>query len=88
MILLSQLFEDDVSLLVFAPFVLKPDPDDPRVESSHFNQLFLHQGVWSWIDRVASSQGVQLSFVENCSHSGCLSLCLEWIAAVVVVVGG
>ena len=81
-ILLSELFEDDVPLLVLAPFVLKPNSDDPGVKTSHLDQLLLHQGIRSWVDRVASPQGVELAFVEYGPYSSRLGLGLEWIVGV------
>ena len=68
LLLLLNLLHEDAPLLVLASFVLEPDPDDPRIQSSHLDELFLHQGVRSGVRRVACSQGVQLFLVKHGSH--------------------
>lgn len=55
---------------VLAPFVLKPNPDDPRAEASHFYQLLLHEGVRSGVGSVACPQGVKLFFIKDSPDSG------------------
>lgn len=69
-VLLYLLFEGDGAFLVFAPFVLEPHAYDPRAESSHLDQLLLHEGVWSWVGRVARPQRVQLLLVEHRPDAG------------------
>lgn len=62
----------DASLFVLAPLVLKPNPDNPRAEASHFHQLLLHEGVRSGVGSIAGPQGVKLFFVEDSPDSGSL----------------
>jgi len=73
-LLLHLLLHGDRLLLVFAPLVLKPHPDHAWTQPRHFDELFLHQGIRPRIRRVASSQSVQLLFVENCTYPRRLSV--------------
>ena len=68
LMLLLKLFDEYRSLLVLASFVLEPDTDDSRAESGHLDELVLHQGVWTWVRRVAGAQRVQLFLVQYCPY--------------------
>lgn len=69
-LLLLKLLHHNASFFVLAPFVLKPNPDDPRAEASHFYQLLFHKGVRSGVGSVAGPQGVKLFFIKDSPDSG------------------
>lgn len=48
----------DRLLLVFAAFVLEPDPDDPGTEAGHLYELFFHKSVRPRVSCVACSINV------------------------------
>ena len=62
-LLLLQLLHQQAPLLVFAPLILEPDPDHPRAEAGHFNELLLHESVGPRVGVVAGPQRVQLLLV-------------------------
>ena len=62
------LFKDG-SLLVFAPLVLEPDPDDPGGQPGHLDQLLLHEGVGPWVGLIAALHHAQLFFCQHCPHA-------------------
>ena len=72
MLVLLDLFHEDRPLLVLAALVLEPDPDDPRAEPRHLDELFLHQSVRAGVRAVAGPQCVQLFLIHHCSHTRCL----------------
>lgn len=63
--LLHLLLHQNGLLLVLAPLVLEPYPDDPGRQTRHLHQLFLHKGVGSGVGGVARAQRVQLLLVED-----------------------
>jgi len=63
--MLMDLLQQNRSLLVLAAFVLEPDADDSRTESSHLDELLLHQSVWSRVGAVAGAQRVKLFLVQH-----------------------
>lgn len=71
-LLLLKLLHHNAPFFVLASLVLKPNPDDPRAEASHFYQLLFHEGVRSGIGSVAGPQGVKLFLIKNSPDSGCL----------------
>jgi len=72
LMLLMQLFERQTSLLVLTTFVLEPDPDNSWTESSHLDQLFLHQRIGSRVGRVTGPQRVELFLVQYSPDPRCL----------------
>lgn len=64
------MFHHNAPFFVLASLVLKPNPDDPRTEASHFYQLLFHEGVRSGIGSIAGPQGVKLLFIKDSSDSG------------------
>lgn len=66
--LLLKLLDEYRSFLVLAALVLEPDTDDSWTQASHFNELFLHQSVRSWVGAVASAQRVKLLLVQYCPY--------------------
>ena len=65
LLLLMQLFQRQTSLLVLAALVLEPDANNPRTETSHLDELFLHQSVGSRVGAVARAQRVKLFLVQH-----------------------
>ena len=61
---LLDLLQQNRSFLVLAALVLEPDADDSRTQSSHLDELLLHQSVRSRIGAVARSQRVKLFLVQ------------------------
>jgi len=74
LLLLMELFQRQTSLLVLAALVLEPDSDDSRTQSSHLDQLLLHQRVRSRVGRVAGAQRVKLFLVQDGPDAGGLRL--------------
>jgi len=74
LLLLMQLFQRQTSLLVLAALVLEPDANNPRTETSHLDELFLHQCVWTRVGRVAGAQRVKLFLVQHRSYARRLGL--------------
>ena len=74
LLLLLDLLHQDGLLLVLAAFVLEPDADDARRQSSHLHQLLLHKGVGTRVGRVASAQRVQLFLVQHRPHPSRLAV--------------
>lgn len=68
-LLLHLLLQSDCLLLILAPLVLEPHPDDARTQPGHLDELLLHEGVRTRIRGVAGPEGVQLLLVENRAHS-------------------
>ena len=56
--LLLVTLHEDVPLLVLAALVLEPDPDDPRAEPRHLDELVPDEGVRARARRVARVQRV------------------------------
>ena len=71
---LLHLAKVDLSLLVFAPFVLEPHPNHSRAQSSHFHHLLLHERVWPRVGVVAGAQRVELLLVQHRPDSGRLAV--------------
>lgn len=71
-LLLLKLLHHNAPFFVLAPLVLKPNPNDPRAEASHFYQLLFHEGVRSGVGSIAGPQGVKLFFIKDSPDSGCL----------------
>lgn len=69
-LLLLKLLHHNAPLFVLASLVLKPNPDDPRAEASHFYQLLFHEGVRSGVGSVAGPQGVKLFLIKDSPDSG------------------
>jgi hypothetical protein len=72
LLLLVQLFQCQTAFLVLAPLVLEPHSDHPRTQSSHLDQLFLHQSIRTGIGRVARPEHVQLLLIQDGPYPGCL----------------
>jgi len=71
---LQLLFDHSILyLLILAPFVLEPDPDDPRTQPGHLRQLLFHQRVWTGVGAIASFEDVQLFLAENSPRPSCFS---------------
>ncbi len=66
--MLFHLLDHDLFLLVFAALVLEPNADHTRREASHFNELFLHKGIGSWIGCVAGPEHMELLLIKYSSH--------------------
>ena len=65
LLLLLLLLERDGPLLVLAPLVLEPHPDDPLRQPGHRGQLLLHDGVRPAVVVVESVQHRQLLLVQH-----------------------
>ena len=65
LVMLVDLLQQHRALLVLAAFVLEPDADHSRTQSSHLDELFLHQSVWSRVGAVAGAQRVKLFLVQH-----------------------
>lgn len=77
-LLLLKLLHHNAPFFVLASLVLKPNPDDPRAEASHFYQLLFHEGVRSGVGSVAGPQGVKLFFIKDSpDSSGLLGLLVD-----------
>ena len=65
LVMLMDLLQQHRSLLVLAAFVLEPDADHSRTQSSHLDELLLHQSVRSRVGAVAGAQRVKLFLVQH-----------------------
>lgn len=81
MMMMMDLSHEHHPLLVFASFVLEPDPDNSGAESGHLHQLVLDQSVRSRVESVADPQQSQLMVIQNGPHSS-----RPWLRLQVVVV--
>jgi hypothetical protein len=48
------------SLLVLAPLVLEPHPNDSWIEARQLHQVLLEEGVWSGVTGIHSPEGLEL----------------------------
>ena len=64
LVVLLYLFQQHRPFLVLAALVLEPDTDDSWTESSHLDELLLHQRVRSRVGAVAGAQRVKLFLVQ------------------------
>lgn len=68
LMMLFHLLDQNLLLLVLAPFVLEPNTNHSRRETGHFDQLLLHQGVGSRVRGVAGPEHVKLLLIQDRTH--------------------
>lgn len=78
---LHLLFHGDRPFLILTTFILEPYSYHTWTKASHLDQLFLHEGVWSWISIVAIAQSVQLLLVQHRPHPRRLAVGRDFGAA-------